>query len=59
MCCGHPFPLAPSLQGRGDTPASREARYRGYFPQVRCLHVALRRFLNGLKEFGVFDDLST
>jgi hypothetical protein len=35
---------------------SREARYIGYFAQVRCLHSALRRFLEGLQEIGVFDD---
>jgi hypothetical protein len=36
--------------------ASREARYVGYFSQVRCLHSALRRFLEGLKEIGAFED---
>lgn len=62
-CTVRPDPLTWTNDGELDiptgvlnTPASREARYRGYFLQVRCLHVALRRFLNGLKEFGVFDD---
>jgi predicted AlkP superfamily pyrophosphatase or phosphodiesterase len=35
---------------------SREARYISYFAQVRCLHSALRRFLEGLKEIGAFED---
>jgi len=39
-----------------NSPASREARYIGYIAQVRCLHSALQRFLEGLKEIGVFED---
>lgn len=35
---------------------SRELRYVHYLAQVRCLHSALRRFLEGLKEIDVFDD---
>ncbi len=39
-----------------NSPASREARYIGYFAQVRCLHSALRRFFEGLEEIGALDD---
>ena len=39
-----------------NSPASREARYIGYFAQVRCLHSALRRFFEGLMEIGAFED---
>ncbi len=42
--------------GALNTPASREARYLGYFAQVRCLHSALRRFFEGLVELGVLED---
>ncbi len=44
------------LTGDLNSAASREARYISYFAQVRCLHSALRRFLEGLKEIGAFED---
>jgi len=42
--------------GAMNTSESRTGRYAGYFAQVRCLHSALRRFLEGLEEIGVFED---
>ena len=39
-----------------NSPASREARYIGYFQQVRCLHFALGRFFDGLEEIGAMED---
>ena len=44
------------LTGDLNSAASREARYINYFAQVRCLQTAFRRFLEGLKEIGVFED---
>lgn len=42
--------------GAMNTPESRTGRYAGYFAQVRCLHLALGRFFDGLMEIGVFED---
>jgi hypothetical protein len=62
-CQIRPDPLTWTSSGNLNTTtgvlnsqASWESRYTHYLAQVRCLHSALRRFLEGLKEIGVFEE---